>query len=250
MAAVMVSIPSRNPNKPDNSDNNPHSVNITDDDVDNREPTVAPTFAPPTLAPSTQTPTTSFCDDGQKDQDETDVDCGGSVCNPCDDGKMCSKNSDCKSNDCTLSTCGETITSSPTITPTSQPSECHPVLVVAVNNFVTSHSIIWVHNNENTWNINDAMTSSAFFWTKKEVNVPGDKFNLALPKGTYGVMLIDDENNNGRLDTNWLGIPNEGVGASRGASGGPFGGPKWDDAKFDLMDCDNALVVPLTLWKE
>ena len=35
-----------------------------------------------------------------------------------------------------------------------------------------------------------------------------------VPAGAYAVSVFHDENLNGRLDTNWLGIPREGVGAS------------------------------------
>jgi uncharacterized protein (DUF2141 family) len=49
--------------------------------------------------------------------------------------------------------------------------------------------------------------------------------------GTYAVAFIHDENENGKLDTNFLGIPNEGIGASNDAKA-TFGPPKWDDAKF------------------
>ena len=31
-----------------------------------------------------------------------------------------------------------------------------------------------------------------------------------ISPGTYALSIIHDENMNGRLDTNWLGIPNEG----------------------------------------
>jgi uncharacterized protein (DUF2141 family) len=36
-----------------------------------------------------------------------------------------------------------------------------------------------------------------------------------LPAGTYAVFVFHDANNNDRFDTNWLGIPSEGYGASR-----------------------------------
>ncbi|MBR9693110.1 hypothetical protein GOV07_04240 [Candidatus Woesearchaeota archaeon] len=39
---------------------------------------------------------TETCLDGIKNQDETDVDCGGSSCNSCDEGKDCELNSDCR----------------------------------------------------------------------------------------------------------------------------------------------------------
>ena len=40
------------------------------------------------------------CDDGVQNGDETDVDCGGSVCGGCTDGQSCIVNSDCLSNHC------------------------------------------------------------------------------------------------------------------------------------------------------
>jgi len=61
--------------------------------------------------------------------------------------------------------------------------------------------------------------------------------------GTYAVALFHDENNDGKLDTNFLGIPKEGVGVSNNKlrSMGP---PRWDDAKFDLSG-DGKLDVTL-----
>jgi uncharacterized protein (DUF2141 family) len=49
--------------------------------------------------------------------------------------------------------------------------------------------------------------------------------------GTYAISVIHDENSNGKLDTNFIGIPREGVGASNDAKG-HFGPPKFDAAAF------------------
>jgi uncharacterized protein (DUF2141 family) len=49
--------------------------------------------------------------------------------------------------------------------------------------------------------------------------------------GTYAVSVFHDENSNGKLDTNFLGIPREGVGASNNARG-HLGPPKFDAAAF------------------
>jgi hypothetical protein len=40
------------------------------------------------------------CDDGTQNQDETDVDCGGSVCNACAEGELCEEARDCATNNC------------------------------------------------------------------------------------------------------------------------------------------------------
>ena len=52
-----------------------------------------------------------------------------------------------------------------------------------------------------------------------------------IEPGTYAVSVFHDENSNGKLDTNFLGIPREGVGASNDARG-HMGPPKFDAAQF------------------
>ena len=52
-----------------------------------------------------------------------------------------------------------------------------------------------------------------------------------ISSGTYAIAVIHDENNNGTLDTNFMGIPKEGVGVSNDAKGF-MGPPKFDKAKF------------------
>lgn len=54
-----------------------------------------------------------------------------------------------------------------------------------------------------------------------------------IAPGTYAVSVFHDENSNGKLDTNFIGIPREGVGASNDAKG-HMGPPKFDAAKFSF----------------
>ncbi|MCX6284646.1 MAG: DUF2141 domain-containing protein [Bacteroidetes bacterium] len=54
-----------------------------------------------------------------------------------------------------------------------------------------------------------------------------------IPDGEYAIGIIHDENDNGRMDTNFLGMPKEGVGVSNNAKG-HFGSPSYDDSKFKL----------------
>ena len=49
--------------------------------------------------------------------------------------------------------------------------------------------------------------------------------------GDYAVSEFHDENGNGKLDRNFIGIPKEGVGASNDAAG-HMGPPKFEDARF------------------
>jgi uncharacterized protein (DUF2141 family) len=52
-----------------------------------------------------------------------------------------------------------------------------------------------------------------------------------IPPGTYALAIIHDENSNGKLDTNWLGIPTEGYGFSNDAKGS-LGPPSFAAASF------------------
>jgi uncharacterized protein (DUF2141 family) len=54
-----------------------------------------------------------------------------------------------------------------------------------------------------------------------------------LPPGPYAVTVLHDENADGRLDTNMLGIPKEGVGISNNRMP-RFSAPTYADAEFDL----------------
>ena len=40
---------------------------------------------------------------------------------------------------------------------------------------------------------------------------------LDIPQGTYALVVVHDENMNGKLDTNWMGAPTEGYGFSNDA---------------------------------
>lgn len=56
-----------------------------------------------------------------------------------------------------------------------------------------------------------------------------------IPKGVYAVSIFHDENDNGKMDTNFFGIPSEDYGCSNDATGF-MGPPKWEDAKFNLKE--------------
>lgn len=49
--------------------------------------------------------------------------------------------------------------------------------------------------------------------------------------GKYAVAVYHDQNNNQKIDTNWIGIPKEGTCTSNNVQA-RFGPPKWKDAMF------------------
>ena len=66
-----------------------------------------------------------------------------------------------------------------------------------------------------------------------------------IAPGTYAISAFHDENGNGKLDTNFMGIPREGVGASNGAKG-HFGPPKFDKAAFRFPGGRLELKIAIT----
>ena|SRR5688572_10403937 len=65
-----------------------------------------------------------------------------------------------------------------------------------------------------------------------------------IAPGTYGLSAFHDENNNGKLDTNLIGIPTEDYCASNGARG-TFGPPRFADAAFKYRGGELTLTARL-----
>jgi 4,4'-diapolycopenoate synthase len=65
-----------------------------------------------------------------------------------------------------------------------------------------------------------------------------------LTRGRYAVSLYLDENGNHRLDTSWLGIPKEPVGASRNPRS-RMGPPRFEDSAFDMGASDLTIEIDM-----
>jgi uncharacterized protein (DUF2141 family) len=61
-----------------------------------------------------------------------------------------------------------------------------------------------------------------------------------LKDGEYAIAIIHDENTNGKLDTNFIGIPAEGVGVSTNPR--VFGKPDFEQGQFSLKG-DAAITI-------
>ena len=73
-------------------------------------------------------------------------------------------------------------------------------------------------------------------WKTIVAKISGDRASVDLrdvPPGEYALAVLHDENGNNQMDTSWIGIPKEGLGASNNAKG-RMGPPKYKDAKFTL----------------
>lgn len=65
-----------------------------------------------------------------------------------------------------------------------------------------------------------------------------------LTPGSYGLSIIYDEDADGELDLNILGIPKEGFGFSNNARAS-FGPPKWRKVRFEVSDPSTSINVRL-----
>lgn len=67
---------------------------------------------------------------------------------------------------------------------------------------------------------------------------------LDIPAGTYALAVVHDENMDGKLATNWLGIPTEGYGFSSGAKA-TMSAPSFEAARFSYNGEDLDLTIGL-----
>jgi uncharacterized protein (DUF2141 family) len=65
-----------------------------------------------------------------------------------------------------------------------------------------------------------------------------------IPYGTYALAVLHDENDNFKLDTNFLGIPKEGYGFSNNVKG-MFGPPSFNRAKFEMKEKESYHLIKL-----
>ncbi|WP_179367639.1 DUF2141 domain-containing protein [Winogradskyella forsetii] len=65
-----------------------------------------------------------------------------------------------------------------------------------------------------------------------------------IPYGTYAVAFFQDENGNGKLDDNFIGIPKEPVGASNMTS---MGKPSFKKCKFELKKSKKEMTLPFVI---
>jgi uncharacterized protein (DUF2141 family) len=98
---------------------------------------------------------------------------------------------------------------------------------------------IGLYDSEESW-LNNAHSALVAPITDGRVNVTFKN----VPNGIYAVSSFHDENDNGELDTNFLGIPKEDTGSSNNAPA-RMGPPKWADAKFEIKGKSIKLSIKL-----
>ena len=116
---------------------------------------------------------------------------------------------------------------------------------VTINNFKNSKGVCQVCLFDNA----DAFKGSGGQPVAcKKIKVEDKKVNLAFESvqpGTYAIMVFHDANSNNKMDTNFLGIPSEGYGASKNNL--PFAAaPTFNGNKFHVAS-NNTIHIAIKL---
>ncbi len=98
--------------------------------------------------------------------------------------------------------------------------------------------LVAVYNTEETF-LKKHIASKKVKVDTKEVTFAFDE----VASGNYAITLFQDEDDNGKLNTNFMGIPNEPYGFSNDAKGN-FGPPSFEKAKVKV-DGNKKLVINL-----
>jgi uncharacterized protein (DUF2141 family) len=99
-----------------------------------------------------------------------------------------------------------------------------------------------LHDNEKTF---PKKGSDAAYLAKAKISMGQVKIIFSkMPYGTYAVSAFYDENENGKLDYNFLGIPKERAGVSNDYSGLP----KWEKSKVAVKSL-SPLKITIDLQK-
>lgn len=90
-------------------------------------------------------------------------------------------------------------------------------------------------------------TSKAFRQQSVEIDSKTMSAQLTfkdLPQGTYAVSVLHDENGNGKMDKNFVGIPKEGYGASNNPKK-KRRAPTFHESKFSLNSTEQTIEIAL-----
>ena len=116
-------------------------------------------------------------------------------------------------------------------------------LIVRIIGFSNDRGECWfaLDNSESVYESDDSVFIGKILpIINKEVLLEID----SLKFGVYAIRVFHDENSNGELDTDFLGIPSEDYGYSNNVSAW-FGPPSWERAKFKFDDKEMTIEISL-----
>ncbi len=123
-------------------------------------------------------------------------------------------------------------------------SESTGDLIVNISGFPSSDGFAMVALNNSEESYKSGGTSAVAKTKVKVVDQKAQVIFTNLPYGSYGVSLYHDENANGKMDKNVMGIPKEAYGFSNNAKGF-FGKPSYKDVVFQLNSAEKQISINL-----
>jgi uncharacterized protein (DUF2141 family) len=123
-------------------------------------------------------------------------------------------------------------------------SESTGNLIINISGFPSSEgfAMVALHNSEESYEGGEVSAVA-----KTKIKVVDPKLQVVftnLPYGWYGVSLYHDENGNGQMDKNAMGIPKEAYGFSNNAKGF-FGRPNYKEVMFQLNSDEKQIAINL-----
>jgi uncharacterized protein (DUF2141 family) len=108
------------------------------------------------------------------------------------------------------------------------------ILTVEVSGLkdATGNVYIAVYNSDSTW-LSDTTVLSKKLVISDALDGELVRTELQIPLGDYALSIFYDKDDDGRLDTNFVGMPKEPIALSNNAVA-KFGPPKYADAVFTL----------------
>lgn len=118
-------------------------------------------------------------------------------------------------------------------------------LTVMVSNFKSEVGAlnVTIYDSAQDWLGNDFVTTVALR-ISEEVTAGVVTATFELEPGDYAVSVHHDDNDNGKMDANFIGIPKEPIGLSNGAIA-KFGPPKYTDAVFTIGEDGAKITIKL-----
>ncbi len=113
-------------------------------------------------------------------------------------------------------------------------------LVVKVTNIQSSKGNVGVA----VFNSKESFLGKPFVSKSKKAKTGEMIFELEVPNGDYTISVMHDENKNGELDSNFMGIPTEPYGISMDGKS-MFGPPSYEDALFAIADKNVKLTIKI-----
>ena len=95
------------------------------------------------------------------------------------------------------------------------------------------------------FNHEDHFLSKEIMSDGRTIDSTSMKFSFkGLDQGVYAISIYQDENDNGKLDSNFMGIPSEPYAFSNNAKG-MFGPPSFQDCQFEITEGEQEIVISL-----